>query len=161
VYRRAFVVWLGLLALASVNGAVRDFGLTPELGDTASRAVSTIVLCALVLLVASATIGWIRPPDARRALGIGMMWLALTLGFEFLVGHYVLRKPWAALLADYDVSRGRIWVLALVVTLYAPLWAARRRGLLGIRPRWYGGSSGRPVDAGRPAAGWTGEGDGE
>lgn len=130
VYGRAFVIWLGILALASANGAIRDFGLTPALGDTAARAASTIVLCALVLLVTSATIGWIRPTDKRQALGVGAGWLLLTLGFEFLVGHYVLRKPWQELLADYDVTQGRIWILALAVTLSAPLWAARRRGLL-------------------------------
>jgi hypothetical protein len=34
------------------------------------------------------------------------------------------------LLADYDLSRGRIWIGVLVVTLLAPLGTARLRGLL-------------------------------
>jgi hypothetical protein len=64
---------------------------------------------------------------------VGTLWLALTLTFEFVVGHYGFRKPWADLLADYDVRRGRIWVVVLVVTLLAPLWTARLRGVLGRR----------------------------
>jgi hypothetical protein len=56
--------------------------------------------------------------------------VGLTLGFEFLIGHYVMHKPWAELLADYDVSSGRIWIAVLVTTLLAPLWAAGRRGLV-------------------------------
>jgi hypothetical protein len=32
------------------------------------------------------------------------------------------------LLADYNVLRGRIWVLVPVVTLLAPLWAGWARG---------------------------------
>ena len=37
--------------------------------------------------------------------------------FEFGFGHYVAREPWAKLLADYDVRRGRIWRVV-------PLWLA-------------------------------------
>jgi hypothetical protein len=59
-----------------------------------------------------------------------VLWVALTLAFEFGVGHYIFGKPWPELLADYDLSRGRIWIAALVVTLLAPWWTARRRGLL-------------------------------
>jgi hypothetical protein len=133
MYRRAFMVWLAILVLASVNGAVRDFGLTPVLGNTIARALSTILLCALVLLVTWSAIGWIGPTDGRQALSVGVMWLLLTLAFEFLGGHYAFRKPWAALLADYDVTQGRIWILALIVTLFAPPWAARRLGLVTSR----------------------------
>ncbi|HUR95119.1 MAG TPA: hypothetical protein VMY76_11080 [Gemmatimonadales bacterium] len=129
MYLRAVAVWCGILVLASVNGAIRDLGLTPVLGDTAARALSTVVLAALVLLVAWATIGWIGPGDRRQARRIGLLWLALTLAFELLAGHYGFGKPWAELLADYDLSRGRIWILALLVTLGAPMWAAWRRGL--------------------------------
>src|SRR6266542_912604 len=135
MYRRALMVWLAILVLASVNGAVRDFGLMPVLGNTIARALSTILLCALVLLVTWSAIGWIGPTDGRQALSVGVMWLLLTLTFEFLVGHYAFRKPWATLLADYDVTQGRIWILALIVTLFAPPWAARRFGLVTSRHR--------------------------
>jgi hypothetical protein len=63
------------------------------------------------------------------------LWVALTLAFEFLAGHYLFHKPWAALLADYDLSRGRIWILVLVATLLMPLWLARERGLFLEAPR--------------------------
>jgi hypothetical protein len=63
-------------------------------------------------------------------LRVGVLWLVLTLAFEFLVGHYVFHKSWPALFEDYDLSRGRIWVAVLVVVLIAPLWTARLRGLL-------------------------------
>jgi hypothetical protein len=52
-----------------------------------------------------------------------MIWLLLTLAFEFLAGHSLFGKPWDMLLADYDVVRGRIWVLVLMSTLLAPMWA--------------------------------------
>jgi hypothetical protein len=128
---RALVVWVGILLLASANGAVRDLLLAPRLGDTVARAISTLVLCALVTLVTWWSIAWIGPRSAGRALAVGACWVAFTLAFEFLGGHYLFHKPWSALLADYDVRRGRIWVAALVVTFLAPLWTVRRRGPAG------------------------------
>jgi hypothetical protein len=126
---RALAVWFLLLILAVVNGGVRDTWLSPRLGDTVGRAASSLLLSGLILLATWATIGWIRPGSSTQALRLGVLWLALTLAFEFLVGHYGFGKPWSELLADYDIRRGRIWILVLVATLVAPWLTARWRGL--------------------------------
>jgi hypothetical protein len=97
---RAIVVWCGVLALASLNGAAREAWLLPRFGDPVGRALSTVILCALVCLTTWLAIGWIHPPRAGEALGIGALWLALTLAFEFLAGHYALGKDWVVLLED-------------------------------------------------------------
>jgi hypothetical protein len=128
---RAIVVWFAVLALAVLNGAVRESWLIPRLGDRIGRAGSTVVLCALIFVVTWLSIGWIRPSTSSEAWTVGLIWLVLTLAFEFLAGHYLFGKSWAALLDDYDISQGRIWVAVLVVVLLAPLWTARMRGLLG------------------------------
>jgi hypothetical protein len=47
------------------------------------------------------------------------------------VGHYGFGKLWRELVADYDLSRGRIGIAVLVVTLFAPSGAARLRGIVG------------------------------
>ena len=126
---RAILIWLGILILASINGAVRDLLVAPRFGDLIARAISTIILCILIALVTWWSIVWIRPLNNRAALGIGIVWLVLTLTFEFGFGHFVSRRPWTELLADYDVQRGRLWVLVLIATLLAPLWAGRVRGI--------------------------------
>lgn len=126
---RALVVWLGILVVAVFNGSAREAWLVPRFGEPVGRALSTMVLCALVFLLTWLTIGWIHPVTTGEALRVGLIWVALTLAFEFLVGHYIFRKAWAELLGDYDLSRGRIWVAVLVVVLFAPLWTTRLRGL--------------------------------
>jgi hypothetical protein len=47
--------------------------------------------------------------------------LGLTVGFEFLAGHYLFGNPWRRLLEDYNVVRGRVWMLVLLTTALAPL----------------------------------------
>lgn len=131
---RAIVVWFAVLALAVINGGAREAWLIPRLGPGPGRVLSALSLCLLVFLVTWLTIVWIRPATANRALWVGVLWLVLTLAFEFGAGHYLFHKPWSVLLEDYDVSRGRIWPAVLIVVLLAPLWTARMRGLLIQRP---------------------------
>jgi len=128
---RALAVWCLLVVLAVLNGGTRDTWLSPRLGDPIGRAIRTLLLCGLIFLATWLTIGWIRPATNGEALGVGALWLVLTLAFEFGVGHYGFGKPWPVLLADYDLRRGRIWMAVLVVTLFAPWWTARLRGLIG------------------------------
>jgi hypothetical protein len=131
---RALAVWFAILLGAILNGAFREAWLIPRFGDQLGRALSTIILCGLVFLVTWPTIGWIRPASARDALTVGILWVVLTLAFEFLAGHYAFGKSWAVLLEDYDLRRGRIWIAVLVMVLIAPLWTASMQGLLSARP---------------------------
>lgn len=126
--RRAAVIWLGILALASVNGAIRDLVVEPRVGDTVARALSSLVLSGMVLLVAWLSIEWIGSRTPRQAMAVGLFWLGLTLTFEFSAGR-LSGKPWPVVLEDYNLLRGRIWILVLIVTLLAPLWAGKARGL--------------------------------
>jgi len=126
---RALVIWFALLLVAVANGAFREALLIARFGSQAGHVVSTIMLCAGILIVTYLAMPWIRPDSLRDAIAIGLAWLVLTLAFEFGFGR-ARGKPWAELLADYDVLRGRIWVLVLVTTAVAPYLAARARGLL-------------------------------
>jgi hypothetical protein len=118
---RAALAWLILLALAIANGAAREALLTPRFGATVARVVSTLVLSALIFIVGSLTMPWIAPATTSDGWRIGIVWVALTLTFEFLFGHFVLGQPWRELLTDYNLFAGRIWVVVLVVTLLTPI----------------------------------------
>ena len=125
---RALLVWCLLLILAVLNGGVRDTWLSPVLGDTAGRAISSVLLALLIILATWLTIRWIGPATAGEAMTVGALWVVLTLAFEFGAGHYGFGKSWTELLADYDLLRGRIWILVLLTTFVAPLLTFTRRG---------------------------------
>lgn len=122
---RAVAVWALLLLLAVANGALREIVLVPRIGPTPGHVVSTLLLAGVILLIAGLLGPWIGLPTARAALRVGSSWALLTLAFEFLGGHYLMGRPWEVLLADYDLTRGRIWPLIPVITALAP-WATRR-----------------------------------
>ena len=126
---RALAIWLVLLVLASANGALREGIIIPATGETAGRAISTLLLSAIILATTWFTIAWIRPSTSGDAGIVGALWVALTLAFEFLAGHYIFGDSWDRLLEDYNLLAGRIWVLVLITTATAPWLASRGRGL--------------------------------
>ena len=126
---RMLLVWLLLSVVAVLNGIARNALITPLAGEHAGHVVSTITLCGLIFLVSLLTIRWIAPGRARRALFVGFAWLAFTVAFEFLAGHYLFGHPWSRLFADYDVLRGRVWSFVLIATFLSPWFAARLRNI--------------------------------
>jgi hypothetical protein len=112
--------WLGLLAIAMANGALREGVYGPHMAELAAHQLSTV----LALLLFTLYIGWFTArwplPSADMATGVGALWLGLTLAFEFGFFHYVMGHPWSRLLRDYDISAGRLWVLIPLWTAVAP-----------------------------------------
>jgi hypothetical protein len=122
---RAVEIWFVLLIMAVLNGSVRESVITPKFGAVAGHIISTIMLSAIILVVTWFSILWIGARSTTDAFVVGFTWLALTVAFEFLGGHYLFRRPWEELFADYNIFRGRIWTVVLLSTLFAPIWATR------------------------------------
>lgn len=126
---RSTLVWLAILAAAIGNGGIRVRWLISRFGEQSGHVLSTLSLCIAILVASFLSMGWIGTATRGDALRVGLLWLALTLAFEFLGGHFLFGAPWSRLLADYDVFRGRVWILVLITTALAPLLAAYGRGL--------------------------------
>ena len=54
------------------------------------------------------------------ALAVGLVWLGLTIAFEFLFWHYVAKHPLNRLIHDYNILEGRLWSFVLIVVAIAP-----------------------------------------
>jgi hypothetical protein len=120
-------VWLLILLAAVGNGVFRDLVMTPKLGDPVARAISCFTLSVLIVLITWVFITRLGISVKSQLWSVGWFWLALTLAFEFLFGHYVGGKSWMALFQDYNIMEGRLWILVLVTTLSAPALAGRLR----------------------------------
>jgi hypothetical protein len=128
--RKAVLVWLLVLALAVANGAFPEAVLLPSLGKPAALVLSGLLLAACIVAAAFLFLRWPHPLTTAAWLGLGLLWLALTLLFEFAFGRFVRGLSWQELLAAYQFRDGNLWPLVLVVTFLAPLLGARLRGTL-------------------------------
>ena len=132
MFVRLAAVWFAIMLIAIVNGAARDM-LLVRLGEPVARALSSVTLATLIVLVTWVSLPWIHPATPGDAWTIGVTWLAMTLTFEFAAGHYLFHTAWSALLADYNVFAGRLWVLVLIVTAIAPAFVFRAGGDIPVR----------------------------
>ena len=120
----AVAVWFVFGLIAFGVGAVREVFLRPRVGEPTAHAIGTLSAVALVALVIHAYIRRVHESCSRAdLLRIGLLWLVLTVAFEFgfFHYHYVVGKPWDVLLADYNILRGRLWVLVLATVLLGPI----------------------------------------
>jgi len=120
MWGRALAVWFAILILAIANGALRAGWLLRVMSETRAYAASSLLLSLVVVAVTWLTIQWIAPPGPGDAIAVGLVWLAMTVAFEFLAGHYLFGQSWDRLLVDYRFWEGRIWVLVLLVVAMAP-----------------------------------------
>lgn len=112
--------WLGLVILAIMNGIVRVKVYAPFMDDLTAHQVSTLIGIFLFGIYIWLLTGIIKIESSQQALHVGLLWLVMTVAFEFLFGHYVAGHPWSKLFQDYNIFKGRVWLLVLIWTTLAP-----------------------------------------
>lgn len=123
--QKSLEVWLFVAVAASMNGMFRSLFLVPRIGEYASHVLSVLILIIVVLLSSSVLVNRLLNDYANSDLFlIGSLWAVLTLSVDLVFEHYVLEIPWRAILSDYNVSSGRIWILVLTTEFIGPWFMA-------------------------------------
>ena len=121
---RVYALWAAIIPLAILNGIFRDKVLVRLLAPAPARTVSGVLLSAIILWYTYYAVRWLPVRGVLGYLGVGCLWLFLTVLFEFVFGFFVARKTPAEVFAPYQFRGGDIWVVVLLVVLLAPLVAA-------------------------------------
>ena len=114
------LAWVPMVFIAMANGALREGWYGKHLSKLQAHQLSTAMGLLLFGVYIGALMRLWRPVSAGQALTIGLVWLGMTVAFEFLFGHYVAKRSWSALLHDYNLLAGRVWVVVLVWVTLAP-----------------------------------------
>jgi len=122
---RAILAWALIIAAESVHGALRRLLLDPDT-TFALRQVSVGVAVLIVFAVTWTSSRWMAVQGTGALLGIGLLWVVLTLAFEFGLGHAIGMST-RQIAEGYDLSRGNIMPLGLLATALAPWIVARLR----------------------------------
>ena len=118
---RYFLAWFPMLVLAVANGALRQATFAKVLPELRAHQLSTLIGALVIGAFIWFVIRVWPPASNREALIVGVMWLALTVAFEFFMGLVLAKRPLAQVLADYNVLAGRVWPFFLIWLALAPL----------------------------------------
>ncbi len=110
-----------MVFIGIINGTIREFTYRKHLSELRAHQLSSITGILLFSLYIGVLIYFWGFESLKQALIVGLIWLALTIMFEFLFGHYVAGHPWNKLLSDYNIFAGRLWVIVLIWLVIAPL----------------------------------------
>jgi hypothetical protein len=107
------------------NGVAREATFAKRVDERTAHQLST--LTAIAGFAGYFALLQRRWPLAstHEALEVGGAWLILTVAFEFGFGRLVAKQPWQALLADYNVAKGRTWPLVLAWITFGPAATAK------------------------------------
>lgn len=113
-----------MILIAVANGTARDLGYKNMLGELTARQLSTISLVILFGIYIFYVIQQYPPQSPIQAIWIGLLWLLLTLIFEFGMG-LATGISWATMLEEYNILKGRLWILVPIWVTVAPYIAFR------------------------------------
>jgi hypothetical protein len=117
---RYTLAWVPMVMLAILNGLVRELTYGKRMTELRAHQVATVTgLVVFGAYIFALTRIW-RMESFGQALSIGIIWLVLTVSFEFLFGRFVAGHTWEKLLLDYNIFAGRLWLLFLVWITVAP-----------------------------------------
>jgi hypothetical protein len=113
------LLWFPLLMIAIINGALRDLWYKNFTGELAAHQVSTVTLILFFSLFIGFVFQKYPPSSSTQALLVGVIWVGMTLAFEFGFGKW-RGNSWEQLLQDYNVFEGRLWLLVPLWVMIAP-----------------------------------------
>lgn len=115
--------WLIILPFMIMNGIFRELVLKQLVPAQVAEALSVALGIAIVLVLTRFLLLPLAGKSVSQMVRASLTLVALTVAFEFLFGHYVDRKSWSDLLANYEIWNGKLWPIALAVIAFTPfLW---------------------------------------
>lgn len=126
---KALIGWLAIAVAETVHGIFRVKLLNCRLGDRRARRVGVFTGSVLILALGWFTVPWIGPADDAESLLLGALWLVLMASFDVAFGRLCLHLSWRRIASDFDVRKGNLLALGMIVLFATPLAIARLRGL--------------------------------
>jgi hypothetical protein len=125
VFLKASVIWVVIALLAIANGLVRETVLVSTLGPSIALPVSGMLLSLIVFIVTYLSFPLFAKNKSLTYFLIGLQWVLMTLLFEFLFGHYVVGRSWSDIIQVFNIMKGNLFIIVLIVSLFSPLLVAK------------------------------------
>lgn len=122
------MVWFMIAFAESVHGTLRRLLLVPRIGELLSHQIGVVIGSGIIFTIAWFCVCWFGPGSHRQQFQVGVLWVVLTLIFEFTLGYffgYSLER----ILSDYNIAKGGVMVFGILFMLFSPALAARARRL--------------------------------
>ncbi|WP_291325938.1 hypothetical protein [Desulfovibrio sp. UCD-KL4C] len=112
--------WFPMVFIAIANGTIRETVYAKFMNELSAHQLSSVTAIALFTFYTLFCQKLFPLHSPKEAMLIGFMWLTMTIAFEFLFGHFIMKNSWVKLFSDYNILKGRIWILVLLALVALP-----------------------------------------
>ena len=116
---KPYLFWLPMIIIAFANATLREVLLIRHFSDFRAQQLSTITLIIFCSIYIWFILPYLDIQTSKKAFLIGLIWVVLTVAFEFTLGR-LTNKSWADLFEAYNLFEGRIWLLFLLFLFLLP-----------------------------------------
>lgn len=113
------LLWLPMIILAFANATLRELVIIKHFSEFRAHQISTIILIFLCAIYIWFVLPSLNILNFKQALLIGLIWVLLTVVFEFALGR-LTGESWDYLFQNYNLFAGRIWLLFLFSLFILP-----------------------------------------
>lgn len=116
---KVILMWLCFVPIPFINGILREAWYKKKVGELWANFIGVKFLSLSFL--AYTYLFFAKNLDGLsfgKMLMFGFIWLVMTIAFEFGIG-LVTGKDLKYMLADYNVFKGRLWPIFLLIVLFS------------------------------------------
>ena len=118
---RYIFAWIPMIFIGILNGILRESTYGKYLSELRAHQVSTLTGVLLFSVYIWGLTRFWSLESSQQAIAIGLIWLMLTIIFEFVFGHFIAGHSWQRLLDDYDFMAGRDSISGSLWIAFSPL----------------------------------------
>lgn len=126
---KTILIWLLIIPLAILNGIVRESLLIPFLGETYALILSGVLLSIMIFVIALIFIPRLKYSSSGKYLKVGLLWVILTLGFEFGLG-FLRKMSFSEMMKVYDITTGNLWLIIVLFIGLVPWLVAKLKKII-------------------------------
>lgn len=126
---KAFVIWIGIACAETLHGILRVRLFNPRVGDRVARRIAVFSGSAIILTIGWFSIPWIAPATMTDGVILGALWLVLMLCYDIGLARLVFRMPYNRILTDFDIRKGNLLGIGMMILFATPILIGKWRGL--------------------------------
>ncbi|MEO8584562.1 MAG: hypothetical protein ABI584_00225 [Acidobacteriota bacterium] len=111
---------LALAAAETLHGIARIRFVVPRIGKVRAQRLSVVtgsILAFLVCFYLVPTLGLTRRP---HLIALGFVLAVFMASFDILVSRTLAKRPWGAILEDFNPSRGNFLLFGVILIVFYP-----------------------------------------
>jgi hypothetical protein len=122
---KLFCFYILVASTEMLNGIVRTIFLNKRVGAANAKRMSTLSALSLCLLICYFYVPLLHIRTDRGLIFLGISLSAFMLVFDLVVGRYVVKARWRTIFDDFNVFRGNLLAIGLILMAFCPLLSAR------------------------------------